>query len=241
MARAASRVLPAGVNDCIGLLWSRQMYDWSRTRFFALPDEQNGCVRVNLRGREPKGIVEPGSAYERLLDQLETSFRRVVELETGLPIVRSVTRVDRLIDVNAPGRAYLPDLIIEWGGHPMGTSPGVRIPGIGEVRWERGGRTFSGRSGAHSPDGWLVVCDPAVAAGSRAAAAPAAALVPSLLGAIDTELLSGDPAGRTFVALLDRLGARGATDAHSGAAYQRHQLAAPQHTERQQRGERKRT
>ncbi len=218
LAQATSRMLPDCVNGCIGRLWSRQMHDWSRTRFFAVPDEEGGCVRVNRRGREPNGIIKAGAAYERVLDELEGSLRRAVDLETGLPIVRSVTRVDRLIDANAPGRAYLPDLIVEWDGYPVGVSSGVRVPGIGEVRWERGGRIASGRSGAHLSEGWLVVCDPAVPAGTRAAAAPAAALVPSLLRAMDVEQLSGQPAGRTFVSLLDQQSLQGSTAVRLGAA-----------------------
>jgi hypothetical protein len=65
-----------------------------------------------------------------------------------------------------------------------------------------------------------VVRDSTVAAGSRAAAAPVSGLIPSLLRAIDMELVSGEPAGRTFVALLDELASKGANDGRSGAAYQ---------------------
>lgn len=240
-ARTASRTLPASVNHCIGRLWSRQMYDWSRTRFFAVPDEEHGSIRVNVRGREPQGIIEPGSGYDKLLDQLQEALAGTVDLETGVPIAKSITRVDRLVDVNAPGRAFLPDLVVDWNPVSASASSGVKVAGVGEVRWERGGQIISGRSGAHTQDGWLVVCDPAIEGGSRGAAAPAISLVPSLLHGINTEILTGESAGRTFIELLDMASHRRGTDARSAKADQFRQLAAADHAEQHHKTKRKRT
>jgi hypothetical protein len=38
--------------------------DWSRTTAYAPPGYYTGCIRVNLRGREPNGIVAPGAEYD---------------------------------------------------------------------------------------------------------------------------------------------------------------------------------
>ena len=37
-------------------------FDWSRTRAFAHPAENQGYIRLNLRGRERDGIVDPADA-----------------------------------------------------------------------------------------------------------------------------------------------------------------------------------
>src|SRR5512136_1046181 len=44
--------------------------DWSRTRAYSLGF--GGPIFVNLLGREPQGIVRPGTEYDRLLEQIGT-------------------------------------------------------------------------------------------------------------------------------------------------------------------------
>ena len=44
-------------------------YDWSRTRAFAHPAENQGYIRLNLRGRERDGIVDPADA-PALMDEI---------------------------------------------------------------------------------------------------------------------------------------------------------------------------
>ena len=48
--------------------------DWSRTRAFSIPDSFVGMIRVNLAGREPAGIVEPGAEYEETVAELENDL-----------------------------------------------------------------------------------------------------------------------------------------------------------------------
>ena len=47
--------------------------DWSRTRAFALGEY--GEIRLNVRGREPLGIVEPGAEATALRDELVAALR----------------------------------------------------------------------------------------------------------------------------------------------------------------------
>ena len=61
LVREVTTRLPTEVNKSLMSLWSARMLDWSATRFFALPVDCNGFVRVNLRGREAQGIVAPGN------------------------------------------------------------------------------------------------------------------------------------------------------------------------------------
>jgi hypothetical protein len=74
----------------------------------------------------------------------------------------------------------------------------------------------------------------------RAAATPAAALVPSPLQALDAEL-SGDFDRHTFVESLDQLTPAGLTALRSGAAQQQLQLTTPEYPEWQQQDNREDT
>jgi predicted AlkP superfamily phosphohydrolase/phosphomutase len=86
--------------------------DWSRTRAFTLPTDLEGCIRINLRGREPQGAVEPGSQYEEVCSELIEALEKLVNPATGRAAVRQVWRIDHLF----PGdrRDHLPDLTVVW-------------------------------------------------------------------------------------------------------------------------------
>jgi predicted AlkP superfamily phosphohydrolase/phosphomutase len=59
LVRQVTRRIPHAWNKALVPLWSAKMYDWSRTRYFALPMDLNGYIRLNVKGREAEGIVDP--------------------------------------------------------------------------------------------------------------------------------------------------------------------------------------
>ena len=69
--------------------------DWSRTK--AVP--QRTCyVYVNLKGRDPDGIVEPGEEYGRVCDQVIKALYDYTDPETGRkPVALALTREDSRI------------------------------------------------------------------------------------------------------------------------------------------------
>jgi predicted AlkP superfamily phosphohydrolase/phosphomutase len=69
--------------------------DWSRTKAFAANYTEQG-VYINLRGREPQGIVEPGAEYERLRDHLIERLSRVVDPSTGKQMAKQVCKREDL-------------------------------------------------------------------------------------------------------------------------------------------------
>jgi predicted AlkP superfamily phosphohydrolase/phosphomutase len=86
--------------------------DWSNTTAFAIPAAYTSFVRVNLRGREPEGIVEPGAEYDALLDRMEVDLEQLVDAETG---ESAVTRLVRTAQAFGCGpHPTLPDLFVEW-------------------------------------------------------------------------------------------------------------------------------
>lgn len=75
-----------------------------------------GFLRVNLRGREPQGIVDPGSAYRKLLERVEADLKHLIDPESGRPAVRYVARtVDHY---NIEPHESLPDIFFDWAPAP---------------------------------------------------------------------------------------------------------------------------
>ncbi len=85
-------------------------YDWSRTAAFPLPIDHHGCIRLNLRGREAKGVLDPGR-YHETCASLERLLRELKTLD-GAPVVKDVLSIARDIGGDPPW--HLPDLIIHW-------------------------------------------------------------------------------------------------------------------------------
>ncbi len=90
--------------------------DWNRTTAFAIPSFFTSFLRVNLRGREPHGIVEPGSEYEALLDRLVADLRQLTHPGTGEPVVEDVIRTGAVF--GDASITVLPDLFVVWRPHP---------------------------------------------------------------------------------------------------------------------------
>ncbi len=87
--------------------------DWSRTKAFAANHTEQG-IYINLRGREPKGIVEPGAEYERLRDHLIERLYQVVNPSTGNSIIERVYKREELYSGPYVGQA--PDLFLTIKG-----------------------------------------------------------------------------------------------------------------------------
>jgi predicted AlkP superfamily phosphohydrolase/phosphomutase len=83
--------------------------DWSRTRAYSIG--YIGEAHINLKGREPQGIVEPGEEYERVRDDVINSLREL-ELPDGTPLVEHIWKKEEIYHgahlANAPDILFLP-------------------------------------------------------------------------------------------------------------------------------------
>ncbi|MEO2031397.1 MAG: alkaline phosphatase family protein [Planctomycetaceae bacterium] len=109
---ALSNRVPLAVQERLLSDNLRRTTDWSRTKIFALPTNYYAFLRVNLRGREPDGIVEPGREYEALLEQVEADLRALVDPVTNESAVDQVTRSRGVLCDGPPDE--LPDLFVDW-------------------------------------------------------------------------------------------------------------------------------
>jgi predicted AlkP superfamily phosphohydrolase/phosphomutase len=90
---------------------------WHAMRSFALPSFYDGRVRLNVEGRERKGLVSPAD-YEAVCDEVESVVRRCRDLRTGEPVVDHVERcAGRDPLALGPSEA---DLVIVWRGAALG-------------------------------------------------------------------------------------------------------------------------
>ena len=83
--------------------------DWSRTRAYSIG--YIGEVHINLKGREPQGIVAPGAEYERLREQLIAELRALA-LPDGTPVIETIWKKEEIyhgahLD-DAPDILFLP-------------------------------------------------------------------------------------------------------------------------------------
>ncbi len=121
--------------------------EWPNTRAFAVPNDLPGAIRVNLRGREPRGRVEPAD-FDAVCDELARELRALVHDETGRPVVSEVLRTDRWC--HGPHLSNLPDLTVRWtGDFPVRA---VRSPRVGTLS----NHAIPYRSGEHRDPGFLL-------------------------------------------------------------------------------------
>jgi predicted AlkP superfamily phosphohydrolase/phosphomutase len=118
--------------------------------YFAVPNNHVcGAIRINVAGREPRGVVQPGSDYEVLCDEIAEELCTLVNAETGKRAVERVWRTKEVYE--GPLVDELPDLIVDW--NHAAPVRAVESPRIGRVE-DLGHR---GRTGDHRPEGLFVV------------------------------------------------------------------------------------
>lgn len=163
--------------------------DWSATRAFAHPADNQGYVSLNRAGRERDGIVADSEAEELSAAIAEglADFRD----PDGEPAVASVDRVAERWQGRAADR--LPDLVVRWRPTSSVAVDALHSPRFGTVRRQGYG---SGRTGNHTDgDAWAILA-PAAASprepGRPARVTDIAATVAALSGA-ETSGLAGEP------------------------------------------------
>ncbi len=159
-ARLRRRLKTGVAGGVAQTLWSwthPEVNRWHRMRAFPVPtNSMTGAIRINLAGREPAGIVNPGPEYEALCTELTEAFLELENADTGQPAVQWVRRAAELYE--GPKLGALPDLFIEWC-HDQPISA-LRSPRIGTIRRAHRGN----RTGHHFPGGLAMAGGPRFAA-----------------------------------------------------------------------------
>lgn len=146
--RRIANLLPWWLRDRLGTQEQGANTDWSKTRAFTLPTDLEGCIRINLKGREPQGIIEPGREYRELCEEIRARLVELTNPANGAPAVRHVWVRNEVF----PGerQEQLPDLIVAWNNDAPFTT--IASPRFGCIE----GENADPRPGTHSPDGFLL-------------------------------------------------------------------------------------
>lgn len=147
-------------------------FQWDKTRAFCLPWSFDGYLRINQRGREPQGIVEPGPERAELLELVESHLRELCIAGTDRPAVRQIVRPQEEYFGRASNE--LPDLLVMWNNdQPL---EAVESPRVGRIEnRERGKRS------CHTPYGAIYAWGPSVASGAPLSGAHVIDVAPTAL------------------------------------------------------------
>lgn len=100
-----------------------------RKYFEIIINDASGGIRLNVKGREPDGIVDPGIEYDEICDMLTEKLFEIENCNTGKPLIKRVLKARDVF----PGENTdsLPDLMVEWGRE--GPIEEARSEAIGRV------------------------------------------------------------------------------------------------------------
>jgi predicted AlkP superfamily phosphohydrolase/phosphomutase len=154
---------------------------WRGMKAFALPSFSEGYVRLNVRGREADGLVDPVD-YDAVCHEITTELQHLTDARTGQPAVRRVVRTRKgphgpAAEGERPSDA---DLIVVWQGMPIDVVDHPKAGRIGPVPFKR--------SGSHVHRGFLVATGPGIPAGRQLPEAHALSIPPTILTLLGAEI-----------------------------------------------------
>lgn len=128
--------------------------DWSRTVAYC-PDES--MLYLNLKGRDPQGIVTPGAEAEAWLQKIEAGLRQIVAPLGQRPLAVRIQRKEKVYSGAHLDAA--PEMIISLDDHRCGVMAELQ-PG---KLWD----TQPIWSGNHTMEGAFIAAGPHIAAGKK--------------------------------------------------------------------------
>ena len=101
--------------------------DWSRTKAFTIgTSNRGGTIFVNLKGRNPSGIVQPGDEYELVRQDIIDRLKRLLDPNTGEPAGIQVFKKEEVYHgkylASAPDILFLKDNYLFVGARVDGDS-----------------------------------------------------------------------------------------------------------------------
>lgn len=162
------------------------------TRAVYVPNNTIGAIRLNLKGREPFGCVEPGADADHLVDALRRELLALTQPGTGEPIVADVVTADEVF--GASHHPDVPDLIVRFR-QDLGLLDRCESAAVGRVHVPIGSR-WGRRSGDHSPRSAVWLAGDGCAPGRACPAGSLLDIAPTVLAALGCDrpaFLDGRP------------------------------------------------
>src|SRR5262249_38778454 len=189
-------LLPQEVQDRLFSRMFSSRIDWKRSKAFALPSgDFQGFVSINLAGREPWGVIRPGSEYRQLCEEIRSELMRLINPATGRPAV---------LDVVTPSSTYegenlslLADLVILWAKDaPI---QALYHPALGTIS---GAAEGDFRKSQHTPEGFMIAAGPHIKRGAVVSGASIMDLAPTILYLMGVPV-PRDMDGRVLLEIVD--------------------------------------
>ena len=160
LRRVAKIGVPLTIRRWASAKRSQNPASWRRSYGFAMPRLDGfSALRANLVGREPDGLVAPGSDYHSYITALESEIRSWTNAETGQAAVDRIYKAEDFTDpLTLGGR---PDMMVWWSKTaPIRT---IRSPRLGSVS----GPWLDEKSGEHVMHSLFLLHHPEAAPGRR--------------------------------------------------------------------------
>ncbi|MHC4441627.1 MAG: alkaline phosphatase family protein [Planctomycetota bacterium] len=171
--------------------------DWSQTQACVMHAGMYGFLYISLKGRQPRGVVEPED-YERVREDLRERFLAVTcrnrNNGENIHVFPEVHRTEELYNCRRDDHPWLPDLLLI---PEPGLSVVRKIRGTKPVRWLSKYRM----EGTHRVEGVLIVNGPNVRQG-HTIYANIADITPTLLAASGLRV-PADMEGQALVDLFE--------------------------------------
>ena len=101
-------VIPQRIRKSMPSHYTPSDIDWSKTKAYSVAT--HGLLYINLKGRNPEGIVESGKEYEELRDYIIKELHNLRDPETGKTVVDRVYKREELYNGEYVNKA--PDLFV---------------------------------------------------------------------------------------------------------------------------------
>ncbi len=170
----------------------RRKIDWSQTKAFLHTQSGRG-VRINLRGREARGIVEPGGEYEQLRATLMDEMVKILDPETGRPMIKAAHPREEIYSGDFVGEA--PDILLE-------EAEGYWLRPAGADIVKPAGEWPADRTGEHRPDGIFLIYGDQIKRGIEVSGANVFDIAPTILCLMGLPV-QRDMDGRVLVQAID--------------------------------------
>ncbi|MGE5218230.1 MAG: alkaline phosphatase family protein, partial [Chloroflexota bacterium] len=172
-------LLPRSIQEKLSLRWKTAGISWSQTRAFLIENSNEGYVRINLKGREPQGIVEPGKEYQDLCEEIYRTIKDMTNPVNGALAARAVYKTDDIY--HGPCRSHMPDIIVNWNDDAKITTQ-LLTAKYGAARSEEPGCAVAPYyTGNHRPNAFMISLGPGVPRGAVCEGASVLDLAPTIL------------------------------------------------------------
>ena len=167
--------------------------DWSKTKAYSF-GRSNGPIYLNVRGREPKGIIEPGEEYNKVRAEIANMAAQMTDPRTKEKLVGKVTYREDIYT-----GSYLeiaPDLTIDPSNEKD------KFYGLSDFGANRVVEPMYRYSGMHRQFGLMILNGPAIKQGVKIEGANIIDIFPTILTTLDTPI-PDDIDGRPLLEALE--------------------------------------